>query len=409
MTITQLSTLPNSLRVRHLNDYLMGAMRRRFYDQVASPIDELSAAAGAANDMAELSRGGTVRITFISDMGITTTPLSEVQDIAPQTLADTSTDILVDMYGDGIQTSQKALIEYFTNYGVSSPAKVGLNMMETVDFKAMEAALGGDLVFRQQVRNKLDAGTTADRASDSDFSQVAARLSQFNTPGWEGENRPMNWVGLTDHFVVNDIAQGGNVVNVAIYQDQEMVLNNEIGRLHQIKIVASGFAKIFLGAGTVNTSAVATTITTAVGRLARTVVLGSTANVVVGKWLNIWNAEETGSTFYPDNERVMVASLPGGTTVTFVGSADNGGLRFAQAAGRTVNNADSVHTILFGGPSSVAKIYAPSVNEFGTLVGPKLQGLAEQWTSFAWKWFGGYGIPSQNWIHRGEFSVSEEA
>lgn len=409
MTVTQVSTLSNSLRVQYLNDYQQGAMRRRFYDVIAAPIDELSAAAGAAQAMADLSRGGTVRITFISDMAVTTTPLSEVQDIAPQVLADAKADVTVDMFGDAIQTSQKALIEYFTNYGSSSPAKVGLNMMELVDFKAMEAGLAGSLVYRDAVRNKLDAGSTTHRATDSVFANIAARLSQFNCPGFEGEGRPTNWIALTDHFVLNDIAQAGNVVNVAIYQDGDMVLNNEVGKLHQFKIIASGYAKIFLGAGTTSGTNISTTLSSAAARLATTIVVGSTTSIVADMWLNLWNAEETGSTYYPDNERVKVASISTGNSIAIVGGADNGGLRFAQASGRVVNDADSVHTILFGGPKSIVKVYAPEIGEFGELVGPKKQGLAEQWTSFAWKWFGGYGRPSENWLHRAEVSVSEEA
>lgn len=187
-----------------------------------------------------------------------------------------------------------------------------------------------------------------------------------------------------------------------------MVLNNEVGRLHQFRILASGYAKILFGAGADNSSAVATTLSSAVARLAKTLVVGTTANMAVGGWLNIWDTEETASTFYPDNERVKIASASG-TTVVIVGEGENGGLRFAHAAGKVVGNADSVHPIVFAGPSSLAKVYAPVIGEFGELVGPKLQGLAEQWTSFAWKWFGGYGRPSENWLYRGEFAVSEEA
>ena len=70
MAVTQTSTLTNSRRIQYLNDYLRGGVRRRFYDSLAAPIDELSAAAGAANAMADLCKGGTVRITFLSDMAI---------------------------------------------------------------------------------------------------------------------------------------------------------------------------------------------------------------------------------------------------------------------------------------------------------------------------------------------------
>jgi hypothetical protein len=141
--------------------------------------------------------------------------------------------------------------------------------------------------------------------------------------------------------------------------------------------------------------------------LARTIAVGSTTNLAVGAWLNILDGVESSDTFYPGNERVKVIS-GSSTALVIVGEGPNGGLRFAHAAGATVQDGDSVHTILFGGPSSLAKVYAPDIGEFGELVGPKKQGLADQWTSFAWKWYGGYGRPSENWLYRGEFAVSEE-
>jgi hypothetical protein len=412
MTITQSSTLSNSLRIQYLNDYQRGAMRRRFYDIIAAPIDQLSAAAGAAQGMADLCKGGTVRVTFLSDMNVTTTALSEISDITPQTLADAVADVTVDMFGDGIQTSQKALIEYFTNYGSSSPEKVGLNMMDLVDFKAMEAAMAGSLFYRAVARSSLAAGTTTHYASDSVFANVAARLSQFNCPGWEGEGKPTGWVALMDHFVLNDISRGANgtvLLNVAQYQDKEIVLNNEVGRLHSFKVVASGFAKTLYGAGlSTGGNTIATTLASAAARLARTIAVGSTTNLAVNQWLNIITGAESSSTFYPENERVKVIS-GSSTALVIVGEGPNGGLRFSHAAGATVQDADSVHTIIFGGPSSLAKVWAPEIGEFGELVGPKKQGLADQWTSFAWKWFGGYGRVSENWLYRGEFAVSEEA
>ena len=406
MAVTQVSTLTNSLKIQRTNDYQQGGMRRRLYDMLAAPISETSGAAGAAQSMADLCKGGTVRLSFISDMAIGTTPLSEVQDIVPQVLDDAYKDITVDMYGDGIQTSQKALIEYFTNYDSRSPRAVGLNMMEVVDFKALEAALAGTLYYSYAARASLDAGTTAHRASETVFANVAARLSHFNTPGWEGEGRPPSWVGITDHFVLNDIAAGGNVVNVANYQDGQMVLNNEVGRLHNFKIVASGWAKILYGAG-VEGNTLDTTLSAAADRLSTTVNLTSTTNLAAGYWLNI-GTPETSTTFYPNNERVKVVSITD-KVATIVGEGENGGLRFAHASGTSCNIKDSAHLIMFGGPSSLAKVYAPSIGEFGELVGPKQQGLAEQWTSYAWKWFGGYGIPAENWLYRAEVSVSEEA
>ena len=409
MTVTQVSTLSNSLKVQRTNDYQQGGMRRRLYDMLAQPISETSGAAGAAQAMADLTKGGTVRLTYISDMAVTTTPLSEVQDIVPQVLADAVVDVNVDMFGDGIQTSQKALIEHFTNYDSRSPRAVGLNMMELVDFKAMEAALGGALVQRNGNRSDLDAGTTASRANETIFANVAGRLSHFNIPGWEGEAQAPSWGAITDHFVLNDIATGGNVVNVGIYQDKGIILNNEVGRLHNFRILASGWAKILYGAGADAHSTVATTLSAAAARLATTIVLGTTTNLAVGYWLNLFGTEETASTFYPDSERVKITSLGAGNSIVIAGEGENGGLRFAHAAGTNATDADSAHIIMFGGPASLAKVYAPEIGEYGELVGPKQQGLAEQWTSYAWKWFGGYGRTAENLLYRAEVSVSEEA
>ena len=409
MTVTQVSTLSNSLKVQRTNDYQQGGMRRRLYDMLAQPISETSGAAGAAQAMADLTKGGTVRLTYISDMAVTTTPLSEVQDIVPQVLADAVVDVNVDMFGDGIQTSQKALIEHFTNYDSRSPRAVGLNMMELVDFKAMEAALGGALVQRNGNRSDLDAGTTASRANETIFANVAGRLSHFNIPGWEGEAQAPSWGAITDHFVLNDIATGGNVVNVGIYQDKGIILNNEVGRLHNFRILASGWAKILYGAGADAHSTVATTLSAAAARLATTIVLGTTTNLAVGYWLNLFGTEETASTFYPDSERVKITSLGAGNSIVVAGEGENGGLRFAHAAGTNATDADSAHIIMFGGPASLAKVYAPEIGEYGELVGPKQQGLAEQWTSYAWKWFGGYGRTAENLLYRAEVSVSEEA
>ena len=93
----------------------------------------------------------------------------------------------------------------------------------------------------------------------------------------------------------------------------------------------------------------------------------------------------------------------------FVGTGENGGLRFARAATDTVTNDDSVYTIVLGGPQSLYKLYAPSVGEFGQIVGPKTSGLADQFSSVAWKFYGGYGRLTENLLLRGEFSTSYEA
>ena len=118
-------------------------------------------------------------------------------------------------------------------------------------------------------------------------------------------------------------------------------------------------------------------------------------------------AEETANVFYPKNERIRRTS--GLTTLAFVGSGANGGIRFDHTTSETVHNADSVYPVAYGGPQSLVKVYASDVGEFGELVGPKKDGIVDQWTSLGWKFFGGYGRYAENTILRGEYSSSLDA
>ena len=120
--------------------------------------------------------------------------------------------------------------------------------------------------------------------------------------------------------------------------------------------------------------------------------------------------EETGSTFYPTNERVSYVS-ESSTVITITGEGDNGGLRYDHASGVAVRNADSVYPILCGGPRSIAKSYASDMGngEYGQIVGPSVQGLLDQWVSLGWKWYGGFAVISESWLGRIEVSSSMDA
>jgi N4-gp56 family major capsid protein len=407
MAVTQTSTLSYDRRIQYKTDYIGSGRRRRIYDQFATPISKESDAAAEAESMAQLSKGGTVRLNYLSDMQIGTTSLSEVQDITPQTLSDAYIDVTSDMYGEAIQTSQKMMIEHYTNYGKKKMEKVGMNAMESIDNLALYAALNGSLFDRTTTRAATDAGTTTHNATNDIFWYIQARLSGFNVPMLNDEGVGDSWMCLTDPFVVHDVVTTADIVNVAQYQKGSMILNQELGKLGQFRIISTGFSKIFFGAGIANTVDVDTTLASAATALDTTIVLTANTNVAAGQWLNIIAAKESGSTFYPHNERVKVASISG-TTATVTGMGDNGGLRFDHASGAVVNHDDSVHTMLFGSPQSLVKVWAPSIGQYGDFV-IKKQGLADQWDSIAWKYWGGYGRTAEKYLYRWEGSVLEEA
>jgi hypothetical protein len=43
------------------------------------------------------------------------------------------------------------------------------------------------------------------------------------------------------------------------------------------------------------------------------------------------------------------------------------------------------------------------------VVGPKKTGKADQWTTMAWKFYGGYGVVADNRLLRYEFATSLDA
>ena len=99
----------------------------------------------------------------------------------------------------------------------------------------------------------------------------------------------------------------------------------------------------------------------------------------------------------------------GTTTITFVGKGSNGGFRFDHANGDAVNNNDNVYPVAFGSPESLVHVYAKEVGPYGEMVGPLNDGLAHQWQSLAWKYYGNYGRVSENRIIRGEYASAVQA
>lgn len=407
MAVTQTSTLPDARRIQFKSDYIRSGRRRRIYDQFATPISESSKVAAEAESMAMLSQGGTIRLNYLSDMQIGTTSLSQVQDITPQTLRNATIDVTVDMYGEAIQTSLKMMIENYTGLGQEQVFKVGLNAMESIDNLALNAGLNGALFERTTTRAATDAGTTTHNATNDIFWYIQARLQSFNVPMIEDEAVGGAWLCMSNPYVVHDIVTTADIVNVAQYQKGAMILNHELGKLGMFRIISSGFSKIFYGAGIAHTTDVDTTLASAANALSTTIVVTINTNIAAGQWLNIIAAKESGSTFYPHNERVKVSSVSG-TTITIVGEGDNGGLRFDHAALEVVNHDDSVHTMLFGTRGSLVKVWAPSIGQYGDVV-LKKQGLANQWDSISWLHWGGYGRTAEKYMYRWEGSVLEES
>lgn len=403
MAIQTTSNLANSIRAQYESDYLTAAYGQRLYDQIAIPIPGLS--------MEEAIRGSSVVVPFLSGMAPGVTAISQTADVTPQQLYDATASITPASRGEALQWSENLDIQAYTNYGAERMKKLGENMMESVELLAQAAGCQGTWVERAVARASLDAGTAAHRASDSIFRKYHGLMLSLKIPGFINASGEANaWAAIMHPFSHHDIAESGNVDAIGTYIDEGIHLGFELGKIGPFRLVVSPYAKVFGGAGADNATNVATTLSGATDPLATSFVTAAdvSANVAVGLMWTI-GTEETGSTFYPDNERFKPLTATTTTFSAFVGEGENGGFRFAHANGVAIRNADSVYSIVFGGPSSLLKLYAPEVGEYGKVVGPKVQGLLEQFTSVGWKYYGNYARLTENRLLRFESSTSYEA
>lgn len=393
--------LSNSLRAQYLESYIMGVDARRVYDYYCYPISE---------DRTVLQRQSSIVVPFLSRMRPGSTAISETVDITPQTLDDTTASMTTSSRAEAIQDSEKLLLEVYTDYAAQRFWTIGENMIATLEAYLIDTALAGSFVSRGAARASLDAGTAGHRLSRAALKKVENQLLTLRCPMLIDEGGVDSWIATIHPDAIYDLETSSPILEVAEYQNANILLgNNEIGMVGKHRISNNPFAKVFGGAGADNGSNGATTLSSAAGALAKTIVVASASNLSSGTWLTI-GTEETASTFYPTNERVKYVS-ESGTTITIIGSESNGGLMYDHASGVAVRNADSVYPILCGGPRSIAKAYASDMEnkEYGTVVGPKTQGMVDQWVSLGWKWYGGFGRISENWLARIEVSSSLDA
>ena len=391
--------LTNAIGTRYALKYQEGAAMRRLYDQLAMPV-------GAPQFDLESRRGmgSSYTFQFVSDMTPGSSAISESVDISAQLLRDATATITPTSRGEALKWSELLDLQAFTDLIAKRSQILGENAMETIEVVARQAALQGDLVSRYVARASLDGATAAHRWSSDVLWQAATQIQAMRCPPLMVNGRAQ-WLAIAhpDSFI--DLLLDGDINSVALYQDKEIIMNGELGELAGFKLIISPFAKIFGGAGVDGSTNMDTTLAADVNALAVTATVASSTGSAVGKYYTI-GTEETANTHYSDNEVVLRTTASASTTITFAGSAANGGLRFDHASGTAVRNADNVYPVVYGSPFSLVKVFAEETGEFGEFVGPKFDGLANQFQSIAYKWYGGYGRIAENRILRGEYSSS---
>jgi hypothetical protein len=342
--------------------------------------------------------------------------MSESVDIVPQIITEAQSTISTTSRGEALQWTQFLELSTYLDYIAAKAAALGENQAESVDWLAMIAALSGDLYDSYVARASLDAGTPAHNWTEAAMWRASTLTQSLRCPPFMEQGRSMFMaLGHPDSYF--DLFHGGNVLTAITYGTLPGItlFNGELGEIANFKLVISPDAHVFLAAGldagtSMNTGS-GYVLSAASAKLDKDIHVTTATNVSAGRLLSV-GLEETkvltdAKTFYEQNERCKYVS--GTTNPTVIGQAANGGMRHAHTTSDYCFNNDSVYPVVYGTPSSLVKVFAKETGEFGQLVGPKNSGLADQWQSLAWKWYGGYGRVAENYVLRGEYASSIDA
>ena len=402
MTVTTPTQLDNIVRAQYHDKAIQGYKVRRLYDALAMDMPKED-----ANFL-----GTSYNVSFMHALQPTETVISQVADINPQAMSDSTASVTPTSFADAIQFSELMKAEAYTNLngkGGDAYFAVGQAMTESLEVLAKKVALAGSWVRRGAARASLDAGTATHNMSYAVLLNDMALLKGAKAP-WFVDGNGNNPMAIMNPRVINDLLIGASepLLSISLYQDKGYLVSGEVGMLAGCRITANENAHVFGGAGAANGTAVSTTISAAVAAGATTCTLTVVGSLAAGMHLTVGSIETAG-TLYPTTERVEVVSVSG-SDATIVGSGPNGGFRFAHAALSTATNADDVYPVIYGGPQSMAKVYASNIHGPNGWIGdPEESGLAKQWVSIAYKFYGNYGIIAQNRIMRREVSAKIDA
>jgi N4-gp56 family major capsid protein len=406
MTIQSTSNLTSAIGTRYTTKYQRAAAVRRLYDQLAGNV----ATAPQFELESRRGMGTTYTFNFASDMTPGSVAISEIADITPQVIVDATSTITPTSRGEAMKWSQLLDLEAYTDYIAFRAEKIGENAMETIDNQAKAAALQGSLVIRSQARTSLDAGTTTDNWNEAAIWKASAMTQTLKCPPFIDGNGNSMFIAIAHPDAFYDLFHSGNVLSAITYGGLpgNILFTGEVGTIANFKLIISPWAKVFGGIGAAHNdgSSDTYTLSSAAAALDKTLSVTTGTNCQYGRLLTIGTAEG-GDTHYDTNEQVRWIS--GTTTSTIVGSGANGGVRFAHTTSEYVLNSDNVYPVAYGSQNSLAKVFASDVGEYGEMVGPEEDGIAHQWQSLAWKWYGGYGRVAENYILRGEYSTSLDA
>lgn len=404
MATTTSTTLSNEVKALYDADFLLQGQSVVYWDQFANLRMVMNG-----------QRGLTYNFPIIESQQPNTTPLDELQDVAPQQMRANEIIVTLQEYGGAIEVTKFSVAVSYADVYQQAAFVNGYNLAESIDFIARAVYGQGTRVIYQNgktARSGLDGQQTAGSRINSAFVMRAAMIARtIKMPLYED-----GAVCTVLHpFVMYDLQQDPTIQTMSQYSKPEMLFNGEVGYWGGVRFIVSAAAKGFWGAGANAAVVLATTLAAPANIGDTNLKLTSVTGLTVGQFISIQDAAETGNTWSDTNELFYITAVgtagAGGTGVDGFaldpGPGDSAGIRYAHASGKTVTLANSVYPMVIFGPNSVTKAASDFTGPYGeTVVSGPFDRLG-RFLTFGWYLVAGYARTRNAWLFRGEVGSSQ--
>lgn len=353
-------------------------------------------------------RGKTYEFPIVESNQPSAGTLNELEDVVPQQMRANAISVTLNEYGGAIEVTTFVVATSYSDPHEQAAYVNGYNLAESVDFVARAVAGQGSRIFYQNNRTARADFDGIDVAADRitpEFLQLLAIFARATKmPLYEDGSL----CTVIPPFLLYDLLTNADIKTLATRQTPEMLFNGEVAYYGGVRIIVAPSAKAFWGEGAAQNGATTLSAAAAVGDATLSVV--DATNLVVGEWVAIRDAGESGNTWSDTNETFRITSKAGNNITGFAldpGPGDAGGVRYAHPTGTVVRDNNSVYPIVCLGPNSVTKAASDITGPYGVSVIAGPFDRLGRFLSFGWYLIGGYARTRNGWLLRGECGSSQ--
>lgn len=189
-----------------------------------------------------------IDIPIFSKLAKATTPLVDDDDVDAVKLVDTSVTLTPVEQGNVVTVTNLANIVTDGIANLAAFKLIGINMGETGNALGIQVGEDGSNILLANGAATEDAIVAADIIQPSDLNYIFNRMSRKNVPKF-----PMaKYFALAHPDVIEDVKLQSAFIDVQVYADANVILNNELGIYKGFRWLESAGVSINSNAGAVN-------------------------------------------------------------------------------------------------------------------------------------------------------------